>query len=285
MNYKVSELDTFYHLNLNCATHYGDMKNPQGMLNPHHHNDYEIYFLAAGHRKYFIQNTIYTLNPNQIVIFKPKIPHQVTFNLNIPYVRHLVYVTPKLFSEVLDSYPSLKNIVDVQLFNLSESNFAEALKYIARIDEELERNDPHSQDSIKLIIAEMLIFINRHNDTSNLVLNKGDIRIQNAIDYILEHYNEPISLDDCAKIACMDYYTFSKTFHKLTSFKFKEFLNNIRIDKGRELLENTSHPITKIAELVGFSSDTHFSTTFKAFYGISPTNYRSEFKNKNNSQN
>ena len=152
MTYITSELDRFYDLNLNCATHRAYVENPQGMTCPHHHEDYEIYFLISGNRKYFISNTIYTLQPNQVVIFKPNIPHQVTVNLNVPYERQLVYVTPQLFSEIIDNNPSLKSIFDFQLFNLSDSNFAKALDIISEINKEFERNDEYSQCIIKNLI-------------------------------------------------------------------------------------------------------------------------------------
>ena len=102
------------------------------------------------------------------------------------------------------------------------------------------------------------------------------MRIQNAINYIIEHYSEPITLSDCAKIASMNYHAFSKAFKKITAIGFKEFLTRLRIDKGCELLETTNYSITKIAELVGFSTDNHFSTTFKSLHNITPKEYRNQ---------
>ena len=269
----ISQLDHFYDLHLNCATHYARVEDPKGMSRPHHHNDYEIYFLISGNRKYFISNTIYTLRPHQIVIFEPGVPHQVTVNLNAPYERHLIYVTPTLFAEILRENPSLKSIVSTQLFNLSEEHFEEALLFISKINKETACCDPYSADIIKNTLAELLLFLGRHNDTSHIVIDKGDLRIQNAIDYILENYTEPITLADCAKIACMSPTHFSKVFHKTTAIGFKEFLNKIRIDKACEWLEKTKKPISHIAQSVGFATESHFSFTFKNLLGVSPSAY------------
>ena len=280
MNYMISRLDHYYNLQLNCATLYRYIEDPQGMTCPHHHNDYEIYLLKSGNRKYFIQNTIYTLQPNQIVIFKPNVPHQVTVNLNIPYERHIIYITPQLFSEIIAHNPPLKRILDIQLFNLSQEDFSLALSYISKINEELERNDIYSQSIIRNILADFLMFISRNNDTSKLIINKGDLRIQSAIDYILEHYSEHITLSDCAKIACMHYNTFSTVFRNTTAIGFKDFLTRTRIEKSCELLENTNYSITRISELVGFLTSTHFSSSFKALKKMSPKEYRIQSKRK-----
>ena len=277
LNYVASELDCFYNLKLDCATDYAYIENPRGMTQPHHHNDFEIYFLLSGNRKYFIQNTIYTLRPNQIVIFKPNIPHQVTVNLNIPYERQLLYIAPTFFSEILNNNPSIEKIVNKQFFNLSNENFTEALGFITKINEEFKKNDKYSLDSIRNIISELLIFLDRNNDTSNIIIDKSDLRIQTAINYILEHYSEPISMSECAKVASMNYHAFSKAFQKITAIGFKEFLTRLRIDKAIELLETTTYSITKIAELVGFSSDNYFSTAFKSLHNITPREYRYKY--------
>ena len=280
MKYISSELDRHYNLNLNCATHYEYVENPQGMLRPHHHNDYELYFLMSGNRKYFIENTIYTLRPNQIVLFKPNIPHQVTVNLNIPYERQLLYVTPQLFTEIINNNPCLNKITNRQFFNLSEENFNKALDYISKINEEFKINDLYSSANVKSILCELLIFIERNNDSAEIIVDKSDLRIQTAIDFILENYAEPITMYDCAKLASMNYHAFSKAFQNITAIGFKQFLSQIRIDKSCELLETTNYSISKIAELVGFSTANHFSTTFKTFHKISPTTYRRNFINK-----
>lgn len=285
MNLISSELDRSYNLRLNCATHHVYVENPKGMMRPHHHNDYEIYFLVSGSRKYFIENTVYTLQPNQIVIFKPGVPHQVTVNTCIPCERQLVYVTPQLISEILKENPCLKSINSLQLFNLSAEDFAAALDYVSIINEELERDDIYSQCNIKTTLTLLLAFILRHNDASTVVLDKVDIRIQNAIDFILKNYTEPITLNDCAKTADMNYYSFSKVFHRTTGMRFNDFLNRLRIEKGCELLKNTDFPISRIAQSLGYSSENHFGITFKAFHNISPSKYRKISKNSSAEQN
>jgi len=190
-------------------------------------------------------------------------------------------VTPQLITEILKENPCLENMFNNQLFNLSDENFATALNYISKINSEFEQDDSYSQYIIKNTLSELLMFICRHNDTSKLIIDKGDLRIQAVIDFILEHYPEHITLSDCAKIACMHYNTFSAVFQKTTAIGFKDFLTKIRIDKGCESLENTNHSITEIAESVGFSTATHFSSSFRTLNKMSPKEYRNQFKKQN----
>ena len=59
----------------------------------------------------------------------------------------------------------------------------------------------------------------------------------------------------------------------ITGITTVEFIRNIRLKKAAELLRDKKLNISQIAYIVGFSSHTHFSTAFKKFYGMSPTEY------------
>lgn len=251
---------------------------PQGMMFPHYHEDYEIYFLVSGNRKYFVDNRIYTLQPNQVVIFHPGVSHQVTVNLNIPYERYLLYVTPTLFSNIIKENSALKIEKNSQLFNLSESDFKGAVSYFPKLYEEHRRNDAYSPNFIKNTLAELLLFVQRHNDTSSMEVNSVDFRIQSAVDYILNNYNEPLTLAEVADIACMSPTYFSRVFHHTTALTFKEFLTKLRIDKACELLETTNNHVADVAQSVGFNTESYFAAAFRAINSVSPNQYRKAHK-------
>ena len=49
-----SQWDHSYSMRLNCATHHARIEDPKGMLRPHHHTDYELYF-DGGHEDIFCE--------------------------------------------------------------------------------------------------------------------------------------------------------------------------------------------------------------------------------------
>ncbi len=67
---------------------------------------------------------------------------------------------------------------------------------------------------------------------------------------------------------------------EITGISTGEFIRNIRLKKAAELLTEKKVNISQVAYMVGFSSQTHFSTAFRKFYGISPT----EFMNRETEQ-
>ncbi len=62
-----------------------------------------------------------------------------------------------------------------------------------------------------------------------------------------------------------------------------DYIRNIRLKKACELLKNDDLDITQISYALGFSSQSQFSTTFKRFMGLTPSEYRSKHKNEKNS--
>ena len=96
-------------------------------------------------------------------------------------------------------------------------------------------------------------------------------------DYIRENISNDIILDDVVSLSGMSSSHFSRVFKEETGSTFVECLNNIRVDKAIELLENTDYKIKDISGMVGFRNQTYFITTFKSIKGMTPNNYKNIF--------
>ncbi len=68
---------------------------------------------------------------------------------------------------------------------------------------------------------------------------------------------------------------FSKYFENVS---YGEYIRKMRIEKALDLLENTTHTLTEIAYLTGFSDQSHFTRIFKKTVGQSPSSYRAQNK-------
>ncbi len=100
--------------------------------------------------------------------------------------------------------------------------------------------------------------------------------IMNACNYVNQRYQEPISLDEIARVSGFSRYHFTRIFKQCMNMTFHEYLNHKRIVKAEELLSTTGQSITEIALNSGFSSISAFNRTFKTVKGYSPSTYRSK---------
>ena len=69
---------------------------------------------------------------------------------------------------------------------------------------------------------------------------------------------------------------------EITGFSAARFMQNIRMQQAMKLLKEKKVNVSQIAYTVGFSSQTHFSTTFKQYYGVSPTEYIKQLEEEEN---
>lgn len=98
--------------------------------------------------------------------------------------------------------------------------------------------------------------------------------VQQAIRYIRENYARDLSLGDLSNEAGLNEGYFSGLFKKDTGKSITEYLNEIRMEKAKELLAETNLKNYEIAEKVGFRNASYFSTMFKKYTGMTIQEYR-----------
>ena len=111
---------------------------------------------------------------------------------------------------------------------------------------------------------------------------KIDNRIWFALKYIEENYSEPISLERLAQEAGYSLSYFESKFLKEMGITLKNYVNNYKVERAKELLISTDAPITDLAYRMGWSSSNYFCTVFKKYAGVSPLQYRKLRKHRSN---
>ena len=99
-------------------------------------------------------------------------------------------------------------------------------------------------------------------------------RLIRAIDYLEEHGDEAISLDDLCVVACMSKYHFLRCFRALTGMTPHQYLIALRLRRAATALRTTSEPVAAIAFEVGFGDLSTFNARFRTAFGASPQRFR-----------
>ena len=108
--------------------------------------------------------------------------------------------------------------------------------------------------------------------------SESNPHIAKGIQYIHEHFHEPINLPQLCDHLNLNMCYFCVLFKNQTSMTFSQYLNKIRITESKKLLEETNDSIIDISLSVGFNNHNHFSATFKKLTGLTPTVYRNKMK-------
>ncbi len=106
-----------------------------------------------------------------------------------------------------------------------------------------------------------------------LTLNYGDV-IEKAVSYIDENLSGDLSIYALSKAINTSKSVIYKRFHKEFNTTVGEFINRRRIEKSMKLLKNTDLSIEEVSQMVGFSTASYYSKTFRKNRGISPLKYK-----------
>lgn len=102
----------------------------------------------------------------------------------------------------------------------------------------------------------------------------ADVAIREAIAFLGEHYTEPVSLERLACMCAMSRSHFSRMFTLGAGVPLRDYIRNLRLERARELLRDSSLSLTEIAVEVGFYDLPHLDKAFRRRFGISPTEFQ-----------
>lgn len=102
------------------------------------------------------------------------------------------------------------------------------------------------------------------------------VEVKHAIKFVRENYSASIKLSDIADTIGLNESYLSRLFKKQVGVNFSDYVNQTRLSKAKELLNENQLPIYEIARQVGYNSESYFSRIFKQYEGLSPKQYMNE---------
>lgn len=130
--------------------------------------------------------------------------------------------------------------------------------------------DREEPQSITEQLFEVLLSI-MVNSTHGTV--KADRDMENVLQYIQKHLQDPVSIDDLASVAGMERSYFSRKFRKACNMSPSRYLLAMKMNYASRLLDR-GLTVEKTSELVGYQSAKAFSRAFKKYMEISPSQYK-----------
>ena len=231
------------------------------ITDPTHKNrpNHGIIFRKAGATDYcFEKNNLLHTRENDIVY----IPKGANYTVS-SYARSCCYaINFQLF-----------NNISFNPFNFKTKNFAKFLKLFQ--DCELTWRTKHSGYEMKCMSLLYSILYNLRTEYEIGYISSNSIKlIKPAIDFIhAEYTNENISISHLSSICDMCETYFRRIFFKCFGTSPIKYINNLKIERAKELLTSGIYSIREVAIASGFHDDAYFSRKFKETVGKSPSEY------------
>ena len=245
--------------------------------NSHWHEDLEIIYICRGKAEIFIDGEHTNAKAGSLVVINCESVHRVlieTEDISDPSdIAVLDLMIPKNFLDA--HFPEHKRV----RFTNKITKFSTEIKNILSIFSKHAYSSSKSHDRLFVhgLLLQLLYFVCENGveiKTDDHTQPESLVRLKNILEYIDEHYHEPLTQAD---IATRFYFTpqyFSRYFKQCTGVTFSEHLAGRRIHGARQELIHTDKLITEIAFNNGFSDERSFINAFKKLYQVTPLQYR-----------
>lgn len=250
----------------------------------HQHGEIQISYVEKGAGSLIVGDSINEYKAGDILVIGSFIPHVFRSDTRIKEesLMHTLFFDQDSFGKDffrLTDLSSIQNFFDKSEFGmLIHSRKRNIIPLFHALSD---------QNKVEQI-ASLLMIINQINKSkttplSSFVYRKSYTddegkRMSKVYDYVMEHYQDPITLDEIAEKANMSKNAFCRYFKKRTNKTFFQFLIEIRIENACKLIiKNPELAIAVIAEQCGFNNIANFNRKFKAFKHCTPTQYRNQF--------
>ena len=248
----------------------------------HFHSSYEIYVTHSGPISCVVNDKIYKLKANDMMVFAPSDIHMSTRPKDLKYV-----------STVFNFYPDkvcrLSDNIDILMpFNATAKYFShkrslspeQVRRYISMLEKikGLLRSKAGEDDlRQQLLLAEILLFLyelySENFGKEEIKRNGSDELVFSILKYINENISENLSLEHISDQFFVSKNILNKHFKRKTGHTLGKYITNYRMYYARQMLE-VGESVNNIAWKVGYQNTSNFIRVFKKVIGVTPGAYK-----------
>mgnify|MGYP000347910466 CR=1 FL=1 len=260
-------------------------KDSPGYVPLHYHKEYELMYIMKGSGIRIVGNSIENFENNDLVFMGPNLPHvwqgELKKNKESRMTEYIfLCFDPAVFGHEFFLTPEMQ---DVKSFlDKSSKGFCFSGEIVHETSAILRQMIKEKRAKRFILLLQLLDLLagskearQLNSQAFNLSLTEQETdRMKKVIAYILNHYQQDISVKKIADYAGMSPNSFSRYFKSKTYKNFVDFLHEVRITNAIRMLSDHSLSISDIAYSCGYNSIVNFNRQFKRYTRFSPREYR-----------
>ena len=232
------------------------------MPDMHQHDYYELYYLEAGSREYFVEDTIFSVEAGDFVLIAPGKLHRTGGEYGM---RSLVCFSQSFLLRTFTREATAKLLYVFQKLKVTPSQdrrnmFSLLLNQVEQAKEEL---------AFALALARLLQEL---GDCEQACVSRDPVSTMVA--YINANFASITNIEQIARQFYISKFHLCRVFKAAMKMTVVEYLNRVRIQNACRYLRHSDKDMGEIALLCGFHDAAYFSNVFKRILGISPREYR-----------
>lgn len=234
----------------------------------HVHDVVEIVCLLKGSMDMTIGGHSISLVPGDIAISFPSVPHSYDLVSEDAVGLSLIFL-PDTISEFYHTFHTMEPVHPL----LSSKDKAPELTALIRSLQQIaatESGAPLRLGFLHLFLSYLFTCL----PLTERARNPHSTLTDQVLQYISEHFTEPLTLENTAHALGISRIHLSHIFSQQLRINFRQYINTLRIDRARTLLRDPACSISQIAFLCGYANQRTFHRAFMAQCGMTPGQFR-----------
>ena len=181
------------------------------------------------------------------------------------------------FEMLWERYGNRKNLSQLYIkfiFSSILKSFYEVLPDVNEVDLNNEIDKLYRAVDLRAVKEIMNINIQRMEENFNGNNQVVHREVEHIKQYIYNNYKEEIGVEQLAEMVYMAPSYLSCVFKKETGQNLSKFIKSVRMEKAKDLLENSHMKIVNISAEVGYPNTSYFCQSFREYFGVSPQKFR-----------
>ena len=229
----------------------------------HFHNEYELLLFQSGNASFNIDNKVFPLRKNDLLIIHPAQYHKLCLLSSVPYVRHVFNFQRRVLSA--KEIETLKNTTPVYHIE-NDSLIANAFATLKACESIYSVED---FEQLKELTLHSILMNLQYLPKAEEKFHQPHTRMDDILDFINEHIEEPLNAQILADHFFISKSSVDRAFVEKMQISCKRYINKKKILHAQTLISE-GIPAVKAAERCSYESYATFFRQYKTILGISP---------------
>lgn len=252
------------------------------------HEFFEVIYIYAGKTNIQVRDRILPARTGDLVVIGPNLYHRICHNPNDALKLVSMNFQPEIArcgkvagEEEYYLSPFLYQGSDfAHVISKSANLSREVFDLIVKIYRELPASTLLNRMAIRTYLKMILFLLFKHyakrfGSVEMLDREHKNLqRLQPVFDLLEHGFDQPIKVQDAARVCAMSSSHFMRFFKVTVGQTFRSYVTSFRIAKAQQMLMDMEMSIAEVSQQVGFCSQSYFGEVFKALVGTTPRIYR-----------
>ena len=240
----------------------------------HFHDYYVISFIENGQRCLTCRNREYILEPGDLLLMNARDNHSCEQMGSRPMDYRSLNIKPEVMGKAVLEMTGREYLPHFSPQVVCHSELVPLLRELHQMIMQ-EETDFRKEELFFFLLEQLVEEYTEDEIPAGNTEQSAEIKA--VCDYLEKHYMESISLDNLCGLTSLSKYYLLRSFTKQKGISPYSYLETIRIDRAKKLLEQGALPL-EAALQTGFNDQSHFTNFFKKFIGLTPKQYMNIFR-------